>query len=304
MALRRERLETPDGDELVLDHLDGPAASPIVLLLHGLEGSSSSVYIQGILRLVAQRGWRATVLNFRSCARDPLVPRRMLPNQRPRLYHSGETTDLDCVLRALVSREPGILIFAFGASVGGNVLLKWLGEHPEETIVRAAVTISVPYDLAASARHLERGIGPMYVNVFLRTLKAKVVDIASRFPEIAGVVDLRQAAAGRTFHQFDDAATAPLHGFEGADDYYERSSSIRFLDRITVPTLALNAIDDPFLPRDVLRRAREAASPSIRFVTPANGGHVGFISGWLPWRCRYWAEEEALEWFCLRNAIQ
>ena len=296
VPMRREVLETPDGDELVLDHLDGSPQGPRVVLLHGLEGSSFSVYVQGMLALLALRGARATVLNFRSCARDPRRPGRSLPNRRPRFYHSGETGDLGLVLRTLAGREQGVRLGALGVSLGGNVLLKWLGENPRQELIGAAATLSVPYDLEAGARHLERGLGALYVRMFLRTLRAKVRSLASRFPEAASAVDLPRALASRTFVEFDDAATAPLHGFAGATDYYDRSSSIRFLPRITAPVLCLSAEDDPFLPARVLPRAREAASPSVSVVVTPRGGHAGFLAGEHPWRVSSWGEETAVSW--------
>ncbi|HUP61052.1 MAG TPA: alpha/beta fold hydrolase [Thermoanaerobaculia bacterium] len=293
VALRREVLTTPDGDELVLDHLDAPVTTekPLhVLLLHGLEGSAHSVYMQGVLAAIARRGHAATAINFRSCARDPRNVMRMLPNRRPRFYHSGDTGDFDFVVRTLPCR--GAQFVAFGASLGGNVLLKWLGEHPEQQLVRAAATLSVPYDLGAGADHLERSrAGRFYLSRFLRTLKKKVLreDIAPR-------IDCERVARSRTFREFDECATAPLHGFENAEDYYTRSSSIHFLGRITTPTLCLNAEDDPFLPPHVLPRAKAVASSAVDFRTTPAGGHVGFIGGNAPWRAEYWAEELVVTW--------
>ena len=287
----REALETPDGDELLLDHVEGPAGSPRVLALHGLEGSSYSVYVQGFLATAARRGWRGTALNFRSCARDPARLSRMLPNRRPRLYHSGETTDADFVIGTLARREPGAPLFAVGASLGGNVLLKWLGEHPGQTAVAAAVAVSTPYDLAAGSRHLETPIGGFYVRGFLRTLKPKAFLVAARFPEAAALINRERVARSRTFRDFDDAATGPLHGFTGAEDYYARSSSLGFLSRIQTPTLCLSAEDDPFLPASVLPRVRAAVSPAVTLVTTPRGGHVGFVSSA---GVRYWAEELAV----------
>ncbi|HSP14343.1 MAG TPA: alpha/beta fold hydrolase [Thermoanaerobaculia bacterium] len=295
VRLERERLETPDGDELVLDHLAarGPA-SLHVILLHGLEGSSHSVYMQGVLSILARRGFSATAINFRSCARDPKDISRMLPNRRPRFYHSGETGDLDFVVRTLRSRLPEARLVAFGASLGGNALLKWLGEHPDQNLISAAATISVPYDLAVGAEYLERGAGPFYVARFLRTLKKKVKDVVERYPQVP--VDLQTTMRSRTFREFDDAATAPLHGFKDASDYYARSSSIDYLGLIRTPTLCINAEDDPFLPREVLARARATASPSVELLVTERGGHTGFISGSAPWNCVYWAEELVVEW--------
>lgn len=296
VAFVREILETPDGDELVLDHVEGPAGSPRLIALHGLEGSSYSVYVQGFLAAAARRGWRGTALNFRSCARDPARLSRMLPNRRPRLYHSGETSDLDFVVRTLAAREPGTRLFAAGASLGGNVLLKWLGENPDQRLVAAAAALSTPYDLAAGSRHLETPIGDAYVRGFLNTLRPKAFEVARRFPETAARIDLDRMARCRTFRDFDDVATGPLHGFAGAEDYYARSSSLNFLGRIRTPTLCLSAKDDPFLPVCVLAQAAAAASPAVTFVTTRRGGHIGFVSGSAPWRPEYPAEEGAIRW--------
>ena len=294
--MRREALTTPDGDELLVDHVDGPAGRPRVLVLHGLEGSSHSVYVQGLLLEIRRRGWRGTALNFRSCARDPSDVSRMLPNRRPRMYHSGDTGDLDFLARNLAAREPETPLFAIGVSLGGHVLLKWLGESGAGAPVAAAVAISTPFDLAASARHLESALGRLYTRAFLVTLKRKTEDAVRRFPEAAERIDLPRTRASKTFREFDDAANAPLHGFAGADDYYRRSSSLAYLGRIARPTLCLSSEDDPFLPGEALARARAAASPSVDFLVTARGGHIGFVSGWLPWRPRYWAEAFAIDW--------
>lgn len=294
IALRRETLETPDGDDLVVDHLEGPPGAPVLVILHGLEGSSFSVYVQGLLRLARERGWRGAALNFRSCARDPRDPRRTIPNRRPRLYHSGETSDLGFLLATLAAREPATALLAAGVSLGGNVLLKWLGENPGQSLVRAAATISVPYDLAAGGRQLERGLGRLYVASLLATLRPKALDTARHFPEAAARIDASRARASRTFWEFDDAATAPLHGFAGAEDYYAQSSSLGFLSRVATPTCCISARDDPFQPGEVADRARRAASPAIRFAVTPRGGHVGFVAGPVPWRARSWAEQTAV----------
>ena len=296
VALRREVLETPDGDELVLDHMEGEPAAPRVVLLHGLEGSSNSVYIQGFLQQAARRGWRATAMNFRSCARDPADVDRMLPNRRPRLYHSGETSDFDFVVRTLSRREPGTTLLAIGVSLGGNVLLKWLGENPGQKTIAAAAAVSTPYDLGASGRFLETTLGRLYVGNFLATLKAKAVETARRFPEAAVKMDIARALRAKSFWEFDDAANAPLHGFTGADDYYRRASSIGFVSRVATRALCLSAEDDPFLPPEALARTRAVASPTIDFRVTRHGGHIGFVAGAGPWAPRYWAEEFALAW--------
>ena len=291
VQLRRESVETPDGDELLLDQLDGNGDCHFILL-HGLEGSSYSVYMQGTLAIIARLGHSATALNFRSCAREPHRILKMIPNRRPRFYHSGETGDFDFVAHLLAARLPHKKLLAFGASLGGNVLLKWLGEHPGQTIVTAAAALSVPYDLGAGADHLQKTrAGRFYVSRFLRTLKPKC-----ERPEIAARIDMEAMRRSKTFREFDDAATAPLHGFRDAADYYEKSSSIHWVGRITTPTLAMNAEDDPFVPPDVLPRVKAAASPAVDFRTTPAGGHVGFIGGALPWSAEYWAEEMVVQW--------
>ena len=291
VTLRREVVETPDGDELVLDHMDG--GTPHFILLHGLEGSSYSVYVQGILASIQRHGASATAVNFRSCARHPERIYRPMPNRRPRFYHSGETTDFDFVAKLLAGR--GLELVAFGASLGGNALLKWLGENPGQTIVRAAATISVPYDLGAGAAYMDATrAGRFYVGRFLTSLKKKVREVAKRFPEAP--IDIPKTMASTTFREFDDAATAPLHGFADADDYYRRSSSINYLGRITTPTLCISAEDDPFLPKEVLARAIAMASPSVKVIVTPSGGHTGFVAGATPWSCVYWAEERVVDW--------
>jgi predicted alpha/beta-fold hydrolase len=303
VRLRREALTAPDGDTLLLDHLDvSPAAdakdAPLLLLLHGLEGSSTSVYAQGILALAARAGLRAAVLNFRYCAREPGDLQRCVPNERPRLYHSGETSDFDFVARTLAARD-GRPLLAAGVSLGGNALLKWLGENPEDETVAAAATLSVPYDLAAGDRYMASFPTSLYVRNFVRTLTAKAADLTQRFPEATRHIDLPRARRAFTFREFDDAATAPLHGFAGADDYYARSSSLPFLARITAPTLCVSALDDPFLPAEAVARARAAASHAVRFVVTRNGGHVGFVAtrGLTP---VYWGEELVVDFLARR----
>lgn len=298
VKLRREALELPDGDELMLDHLDAPPTGLHFILMHGLEGSTQSVYMQGTLAAIRRHGHSATAMNFRSCARDPRRLFRMIPNRRPRFYHSGDTADFDFVVRTLAARMPGTKLVAFGASLGGNVLLKWLGENPDQTVIAAAATLSVPFDLGAGARYLETtAAGRFYTTRFLNTLKKKALR-----PDCAPKLDAERVRRSKTFWEFDDAATAPLHGFTSAEDYYTRSSSLHYIGRITTPALALNAEDDPFVPQEALERARAAASPAIDFRTTPCGGHVGFIGGRAPWRCEYWAEELLVRWLIERAA--
>ncbi|HUP01433.1 MAG TPA: alpha/beta fold hydrolase [Gemmatimonadota bacterium] len=308
VPLERETWATPDGDELALDWLGGPSGhcgpsgfsgASLLLGLHGLEGCSRSLYMLGLLDLGRRHGWRGLALNFRSCTPPPgsgprrvLARRQYMMNRGRRLYHSGETQDLDGVVRGLIEREPGLELVLVGVSLGGNVLLKWLGEMGADVpdAVRAAATISVPYDLAAASRYLESGLGPRYVRYFIETLKEKALRFDERHPGIVDVEGVRRAC---TFREIDDSAIAPIHGFADADDYYARSSSIDYVDRIRVPTLLVSAADDPFLPARVLSEVERRASDAVTCEFTARGGHAGFVAG-PPWRPRTWAEERAI----------
>ncbi|HET6362843.1 MAG TPA: alpha/beta fold hydrolase [Gemmatimonadota bacterium] len=302
VAFRRETWETPDADLLELDWLDGPPGSPILLGLHGLEGCSTSLYMQGLMHRAGARGWRGLALNFRSCASPPGRPHgEWMMNRGERLYHSGETSDLDWVVGRLIEREPDLDLRLVGVSLGGNVLLKWLGERdggvPAQ--VRAAAAISAPFDLAACARHLESGLGPLYMRFFLSSLRRKSLDFAARYP---GRIDPAAVRAARTFRQIDDAATGPIHGFADADDYYAQSSSLPYMSRIRVPTLLINARDDPFEPREILAMAEDRSSDAVRFAFTDRGGHVGWVTG-PPWAARSWGEDLAVEWLARADAL-
>ncbi len=296
VGFSREVLVTDDDDDLVLDHLAGPPGTPRVLLLHGLEGSAYSLHTQGLAQLVARAGWRGTVLNFRSCARDPARIRRRLRNRRARLYHAGEIDDLGLVVRTLAAREPETPLYAIGFSLGGNVLLKWLGETGPRSAVRAAATISVPYDLAASARFLGQGVGRFYGARFMNRLRAKAVDVLIRFPRETAHLDAERIRSLRTLGEFDTYVTAPLHGFTSIESYYEGANTLVHLPHIAVPTLCISSTDDPFFPADALARARAVASPDVTFEITDWGGHTGFVAGPWPWRPIYWAEERAIGW--------
>jgi predicted alpha/beta-fold hydrolase len=276
----------PDGDFVDLDHADEDSARvddrPLVVVLHGLEGSSRSGYAMECYRALLARGVAAVGLNFRSCSGEP--------NRLARFYHSGDTADLRFVLGLLRRRRPERPLGAIGVSIGGNVLLKYLGEEEAESCVTVAAAVSVPFDLSAGADHLTRPLATLYAARLLRSLRAKVV---AKRPLLPPTVDLPAAIAARTFRAFDDAVTAPLHGFAGVDDYYGRCSSDRFLHRIRVPTLLVHSRDDPFLPEQRIPWNAAAENPYLTGVWTERGGHVGFVSGRRPWRPRFWAEQRA-----------
>jgi len=287
---RVERWDTDDGDFVDLIRLDAPSGSPHLVLLHGLEGTAHSHYVRGLFLEAKHRGWAADLLLFRGCG-DEL-------NRAPRFYHSGETGDIDVVARALFERDPRAPFLFAGVSLGGNVLLKWLGERGKSVRERvvAAAAVSVPFDLARAARHIEHGFSRVYQQHFLRSLRKKALTKLERYPSLAS---RERIVSARTLYEFDDAVTAPVHGFANAADYYERSSSIAFLPHIRVPTLLLSAIDDPFLPSDVLERVRQvvAHNPWIEIEFPAKGGHVGFVAGRNPLRPFYYAEWRLANYF-------
>lgn len=276
IAWRRERWDAPDGDFIELDWAD--ATGPLLAVFHGLEGGSSSHYARSIAAQALERGWRVVVPHFRGCSGEL--------NRRPRAYHSGDTEELDWILRRLRPQ------YAAGVSLGGNVLLKWLGERGAEAaqLVRRAAAVSAPLDLAAAGNALDRGVNKrLYTRVFLTTLKAKVyAKIVLRHVAL----DERRLARVRTLREFDDLYTAPLHGFRDADDYWRRASSAPWLARIRVPTLVLNAKNDPFLPRSALESAARQASSDVVLEFPATGGHAGF-----PGR-RQWLARRVLDFLC------
>jgi len=284
IGLRRERVATADGDFLDLDWLDGPAGSPLVLAMHGLEGSARSHYVVGLLRLDRARGWRGVVMHFRSCSGEL--------NRVPRFYHSGETDDLAAVVDLLVEREPEVRLGAVGTSLGGNVLLKWLGERGDEVPaqVAAAVGVSVPFDLAVCARRLDRGLHrAVYTASFLRTMRRKVREKASHHPVF---VDVETARRARTFAEYDRVVTAPLNGFADERDYWRRASSGPYLSLIRRPTLLIGALDDPIVPPEALPDP-SGLPPHLRAEFVPAGGHAAFLEG--PWAMTSWAERRALD---------
>jgi predicted alpha/beta-fold hydrolase len=286
--LRRERWDTPDGDFIDLDWLAGStdAARPLVALFHGLEGSSGSHYARALLRALAVRGWRGVVPHFRGCSGEA--------NRLARAYHSGDSAEIDWILRRLAPLAGSAPLFAAGVSLGGNALLKWLGEREHEagTLLAGAAAICPPLDLTISGHALGRGFNRLYSAHFLLTLRAKALAKHARDP---GLFDATRVRRARSLYDFDDAYTGPVHGFAGADDYWRRASSKPWLRAIRVPTLLLNAANDPFVPPAALPRPAELAA-AVRFECPPHGGHVGFLGGAFPGHIG-WLPERLLQHF-------
>jgi uncharacterized protein len=273
--LERIRWETPDGDFIDVDFAGEAAATRRLVLFHGLEGCSDSHYARAIAAHAAHKGWRVALPHFRGCSGEA--------NRRPRAYHSGDTQEIDWILKRL---GPGD---AVGVSLGGNALLKWLGERGGEAraLVRRAAAVSAPIDLAAAGRALDRGLNRLiYTRHFLATLKPKSLAKLELFP---GLYDAAAVRGARSFRQFDDAVTAPLHGFRDVDHYWSAASSGPWLEGIRVPTLLVNARNDPFLPERELLAAAQKAAPCVVLEFPRTGGHAGFLTGPFPGHHRWLA---------------
>ena len=280
---RRQRVDTPDGDFVDIDWLDVPSddAAPLVLLFHGLEGSSRSHYARSLMRAVAARRWKGAVLHFRGCSGSP--------NRLPRAYHSGDSQEIDWALAWMRLNAGDAPLFAVGVSLGGNALLKWLGEQETAALQRldAAAAVCPPLDLTLSGLNLGRGLNRIYTRHFLQTLIPKALEKAERFP---GHFDGDRISRAASLQDFDDVYTAPAHGFADVFDYWRRASAKPWLGGIHLPTLLLNAANDPVVPSDALPTARDLG-PGVGFECPPRGGHVGFLHGnwpgsldWLPQR--------------------
>ena len=285
VAFRRERWAAPDGDFVDVDFVDGQPGQPFVVLFHGLEGSSGSHYARALMAAVAARGWSGAVPHFRGCSGEA--------NLAPRFYHSGDAAEVDWIVGRLHARAGDAKFYATGVSLGGNALLRWLGEAQHGAdFVDAACAVSAPLDLAQGGNALSRGFNRIYTRMFLQTLKPKCVAKLKQFP---GLFDLDALRAARDLYAFDNVVTAPLHGYRDTDDYWDRASAKHVLTDITVPTLVLNAQNDPFLPGIHLPRR---AAPNVQLDYPAHGGHVGFAAGglpgsldWLPRRLLHFLEQ-------------
>ncbi len=280
--LVRQRLDLPDGDFIDLDWTR-KTGGMVVLVLHGLEGNLESHYTGAILSALSAHGYNAGLLYFRNCSGEP--------NRLPRSYHSGDTGDLDFAIRHIRAALPGRDIAVIGYSLGGNVLLKWLGEQADAAPIRTAIAISVPFDLNSAALKLETGVSRIYQHHLLKKLNAAVLRKATQNPPPFPLERLREL---RTFRQFDGAITAPLNGFRDVDDYYGRSSCGQYLHDIRTPTLIIQSQDDPFLPATALPDEDELG-PAVTLELASRGGHVGFVSGKNPLQPRYWLEQRILQ---------
>ena len=276
IAYQRDLWPTPDGDEIAVDTCGlgtGLQPAPTVVLLHGLEGDSSGHYARSITAAVLARGWCGRVIHWRGCGG--------VSSRAPRAYHSGDSIELDWMLERAV-REAAGPVLVVGISLGGTVLVKWLGEQGSQALarVRAAVAVSVPFSLAAGAATLARGFGRIYTRHFLATMRPKALGLLARHP---GLFDRQRLLLADSLYAFDDCFTAPLHGFKGADDYYARASSGPLVGHIRVPTWLVSARNDPFLPACHLPDPRRLPA-DVRVLQTDQGGHAGFCHGAFPGR--------------------
>jgi predicted alpha/beta-fold hydrolase len=279
---QRERIDTPDGDFLDLDW-SKVGSNQIAVILHGLEGDSNRAYVLGMVKALNEAGWDAAAMNFRGCSGEC--------NRTLRYYHSGETEDLDTVLSHAVSRKDYSALVLIGFSLGGNVILKYLGEPGRvfPPSLKKAVVFSVPCDLTAGSKKLNEPSNKLYMMRFLRMLHAKIRMKMEIMPE--RINDHRYDRI-KNFKDFDDRYTAPIFGFNNAEDYWEKASSKPFLPNVSIPTLLINAADDPFLPEHCYPGEEASRSETLFLEIPRHGGHVGFVT--FNNGGRYWSESRAL----------
>lgn len=279
LVLRRERVELPDGDFIDLDWLNEKQSGPLVLILHGFEGSIESHYAKTILQKISLEGWRGVFMHFRGCSGEP--------NRLARGYHSGETEDVAYIVQMIRQRPGNEFMAAIGYSLGGNVLLKWLGETAEKNPLKVAIAVSVPFELHKASSRIQHGFSRFYQWYFLRCVRDRLL---RKFKSVPPPFDPEDLLNVHTLRDLDEEYTAPLHGFNSADEYYTHASSRQFLRYIQVPTLILHAKDDPFMTTDAIP-SREELSSSVELEVSPYGGHVGFVYGTVPWRPQYWLEE-------------
>ena len=277
VAYTRERWDsTPDGkadgDFVDVDRVAGATGKPMLVVFHGLEGSSQSPYALNLMAEVQRRGWRGLVPHFRGCSGEI--------NRLPRAYHSGDAPEIDWILRRAKAEAPHQPLFVAAISLGGNATLKWLGEQGSAaaSVADAAISISAPVDLTAAGDALAEGFCKVYTKNFLATMKRKSLAKLALHP---GIFNPEIALKATTLREFDNEVTAPLHGYRDTDDYWTRASAKPGLIDVRVPTLILNARNDPFLPASALPTAAQVSS-DVKLHFPATGGHVGFSSGRFP----------------------
>ena len=286
VELRREILELPDGDDTAVDWLcaadDLPKSAPLLVILHGLEGSAESSYARMLMQAAYDRGWRPCVLHMRDCGD--------YRNRLPRRYHAGETNDIRFFLKTLQTEGQSGPMFAVGYSLGGNILLKYLGESGNNSRLTAAGAVCVPLDLHKCAEALNIGFSKVYQRHLLNNMKKSV---RRKFDPHTAAFDWDRAMDAATFAEFDDAVTAPLHGFENMNDYYDKCSSAQFLKDIVRPTLIINSLDDPFMTPGVIPE-QDGLSDAVLMEIADAGGHVGFVEGGMPWRPEYYLPRRVL----------
>jgi uncharacterized protein len=282
MEYQRERIDTPDGDFLDLDW-SRVGSQRLVIVLHGLEGDSTRSYMKGMVRALNRDGWDALAVNFRACSGEP--------NRKLRMYHSGDTEDLDTVISHVTSTGRYVQLALVGFSLGGNVVLKYLGERGQGvlSLIAAAVAISVPCDLSACSDRLEEFRNRLYLKRFLKLLRKKIQAKSQIMPELINDVGYELI---KTLKEFDDRYTAAIHGFRDANDYYEKASCLRFLPNIAIPTLLVNAADDPFLSTTCFPTEQAKANPRFFLEIAPHGGHVGFLA--FNDQGEYWSEARAV----------
>jgi len=293
--LTRQRLELSDGDFIDLDWLSHPKdGEDVLIIIHGLEGSAESHYVRRILKDCSERGLCAVVHHHRSCSGES--------NRLARCYHGGDTQDLHQSLAYIKHHYPNSQISAVGYSLGGNVLIKYLGERQGASQIVRAVVVSAPLKLAACATRINRGFSRVYQSYLIKLMQQKLLDKINQQELTASMpVKRSQIHNLNTFYKFDNRVTAPLHGFDGADDYYKKSSGLNFLAKICRPTLVIHAQDDPFMTPDVIPSPDKLA-PLVHYELHGHGGHVGFIEGGTPFNPSYYLENRILN-FLYKSAI-
>lgn len=279
LTAQRERIELPDADFVDVDWLNQNGKGPLTIVLHGLEGSLNSPYAKGIARSLALQDHVVAFMHFRGCSGEH--------NRHDRAYHSGDTADFAYVATLLKQRYADKKLAVVGYSLGGNVLLKWLGETGLDNPIDCAVAVSVPFQLGKLATKMNRGFSKIYQEHFMRKLRSKML---TKFTQRPAPICLETLKRSKTFREFDNLVTAPLHQFADADDYYSRSSCRQYIPKIQKQTLIIHAKNDPFMIPEVIPEQHEL--PQNVTLELANcGGHVGFISGNLPGKANYWLEQ-------------